>query len=201
MTSVEPDHLEHYGSFEALKRPSRTFLGQVGLPRSSAPTTRSPRSLAPASARRPTAARDGRRAADRRRRVGRSDRPLRAAARRRGASATFELPVPGLHNARNAAAAVAAAVGLGVEPEHARRALARFAGVARRFEFRGEAGGVTFVDDYAHLPGEVQRRPRRRARAAGSRGSSASSSPTATRGVATLARDFADAFEDADVVA
>ena len=35
-------------------------------------------------------------------------------------------------------------------------ALARFAGVPRRFEFRGEAGGVTFVDDYAHLPTEVR---------------------------------------------
>ena len=44
----------------------------------------------------------------------------------------------------------------------AARALARFAGVARRFEFRGEARGVTFVDDYAHLPSEVRGRPGRR---------------------------------------
>ena len=36
------------------------------------------------------------------------------------------------------------------------RALSRFAGVARRFEFRGTANGVTFVDDYAHLPSEVR---------------------------------------------
>ena len=67
-----------------------------------------------------------------------------------------ELPVPGLHNVLNATAAVAAAVELGAEPEKIISALARFAGVARRFEFRGESDGVTFVDDYAHLPTEVE---------------------------------------------
>ena len=67
----------------------------------------------------------------------------------------FELPVPGTHNARNAAIATAAAMAVGVAADTARAALARFAGVARRFEFRGQAGGVSFVDDYAHLPTEV----------------------------------------------
>ncbi|MEZ5167908.1 MAG: cyanophycin synthetase [Acidimicrobiales bacterium] len=66
-----------------------------------------------------------------------------------------ELPTPGLHNARNAAAAVVAALAIGAPFDAAARALARFGGVARRFEFRGEAGGVVFVDDYAHLPTEV----------------------------------------------
>ncbi len=65
------------------------------------------------------------------------------------------VPVPGLHNARNAAVATVASLAAGVTFDAAARALARFAGVARRFEFRGEVGGVTFVDDYAHLPGEV----------------------------------------------
>ncbi len=64
--------------------------------------------------------------------------------------------VPGIHNARNAAVAVAAALQAGAPFEAARSALARFAGVTRRFEFRGEVRGVTFVDDYAHLPGEVR---------------------------------------------
>lgn len=67
-----------------------------------------------------------------------------------------ELPVPGLHNVLNATAAVAAAVELGAKPEKIISALAKFAGVARRFEFRGERDGVTFVDDYAHLPTEVE---------------------------------------------
>lgn len=67
-----------------------------------------------------------------------------------------ELPVPGLHNILNATAAVATGVELGAEPAKIISALANFAGVARRFEFRGESDGVTFVDDYAHLPTEVE---------------------------------------------
>ncbi len=65
---------------------------------------------------------------------------------------SVQLSVPGQHNAANAAAALAMAVELGVDPDVASAGLARFRGAARRFEFRGEARGVTFVDDYAHLP-------------------------------------------------
>jgi UDP-N-acetylmuramate--alanine ligase len=67
----------------------------------------------------------------------------------------LELPVPGLHNARNAASAAAVAVLAGAAPEAVASALARFGGVARRFEHRGQAAGVVLVDDYAHLPTEV----------------------------------------------
>ena len=63
---------------------------------------------------------------------------------------------PGLHNARNGAIAAVAALQAGAPFAAAQAALARFAGVTRRFEFRGEANGVTFVDDYAHLPTEVR---------------------------------------------
>ncbi len=62
---------------------------------------------------------------------------------------------PGEHNARNAAAAVAAAIARGVPLVTAAAGLARFAGVARRFEVRGEVDGITFVDSYDHLPTEV----------------------------------------------
>jgi UDP-N-acetylmuramate--alanine ligase len=111
----------------------------------------------------------------------------------------FELPVPGAHNALNAAAAVSGACAVGADPEHSRRALSRFAGVARRYEFRGEIGGVTFVDDYAHLPGEV------RAAIAAARSGSFERivvvfQPHRYSRVATLAGEFADAFEGADVV-
>jgi UDP-N-acetylmuramate--alanine ligase len=111
----------------------------------------------------------------------------------------FELPVPGVHNARNAAGAVAAALELGVDPDHARRALARFAGVARRFEFRGDIGGVTFVDDYAHLPGEV-RAALEAARGGGFGRIVCVFQPHRYSRVAMLAPEFADAFEGADLV-
>ena len=68
----------------------------------------------------------------------------------------LSVPVPGLHNAKNAAVAAVAALAVGVPFDAVARALARFAGVARRFEFRGTLNGVTFVDDYAHLPSEVR---------------------------------------------
>ena len=63
--------------------------------------------------------------------------------------------MPGDHNALNALGALAMARELGVEWPAAIDALAGFKGVARRFERRGEAAGVDFIDDYAHLPTEV----------------------------------------------
>jgi UDP-N-acetylmuramate--alanine ligase len=73
-----------------------------------------------------------------------------------GRTVRLRLRVPGVHNLRNAAAALAAAAELGVAPEAGAAALAEFAGVARRFERVGEARGVTVVDDYAHHPTEVE---------------------------------------------
>jgi len=70
--------------------------------------------------------------------------------------ARVELPTPGMHNARNAAAAIVTCALIGADATDAARALGRFGGVARRFEFRGVVNGVTFVDDYAHLPTEVE---------------------------------------------
>jgi UDP-N-acetylmuramate--alanine ligase len=68
----------------------------------------------------------------------------------------LELQVPGRHNALNAAAAFAVALELGVAPETASAALARFSGASRRFEFKGAGRGVRVYDDYAHHPTEVR---------------------------------------------
>lgn len=65
------------------------------------------------------------------------------------------LVVPGLHNARNATAAIIAATLLGMEPARAAEAAGTFLGAARRFQIRGTVGGVTVVDDYAHHPTEI----------------------------------------------
>jgi UDP-N-acetylmuramate--alanine ligase len=72
-----------------------------------------------------------------------------------GRTLGLELRVPGLHNLRNAATAIAVAEALGADLDRARAALADFTGVGRRFERLGDAGGVTVVDDYAHHPTEV----------------------------------------------
>src|SRR5207249_1371940 len=69
---------------------------------------------------------------------------------------TLRLRVPGLHNVRNAAAALAVVYELGADIGRALAALAQFTGVGRRFERVGDARGVTVVDDYAHHPTEVQ---------------------------------------------
>jgi UDP-N-acetylmuramate--alanine ligase len=67
----------------------------------------------------------------------------------------LELAVPGEHNRRNAAAALAALERIGVERADAARAIVEFTGVGRRFERRGEANGVLVVDDYGHNPAKV----------------------------------------------
>jgi UDP-N-acetylmuramate--alanine ligase len=68
----------------------------------------------------------------------------------------FRLRLPGLHYARNALAAIAVGLELDVPIATIREALAEFAGVARRFELRGQAGGVQVIDDYAHHPTEIR---------------------------------------------
>lgn len=72
-----------------------------------------------------------------------------------GEQIELRLAVPGDHNARNAAGVVALAGELGLDPQLAANGVATFTGTGRRFESRGVADGVTFIDDYAHHPTEV----------------------------------------------
>src|ERR1700744_2635134 len=65
------------------------------------------------------------------------------------------LPMPGRHNASNATAAIAVAHELGVSDDVIRKALAGFGGVKRRFTKTGETGGITVIDDYGHHPVEI----------------------------------------------
>jgi UDP-N-acetylmuramate--alanine ligase len=65
------------------------------------------------------------------------------------------LAVPGVHNLRNAVGALGAALHVGATFDVAARALGRYRGVARRFQLLGDAGGITVVDDYAHHPTEI----------------------------------------------
>lgn len=67
-----------------------------------------------------------------------------------------QLRVPGLHNVRNALAVLAAVGLLGLDLKAAGKALGEFKGTSRRFEIRGQAGGVIVIDDYAHHPTEIR---------------------------------------------
>ena len=68
----------------------------------------------------------------------------------------FILRIPGRHNVLNAMAAIAVAMELEVKPDAIREGLATFSGVDRRFQKRGEARGITVVDDYGHHPTEIR---------------------------------------------
>ncbi|MBP6473015.1 MAG: UDP-N-acetylmuramate--L-alanine ligase [Chloroflexi bacterium] len=66
------------------------------------------------------------------------------------------LRVPGLHNVRNALAAIIVSLDLGIDFSIIRQGLAEFGGMGRRFQVLGEVGRVTVIDDYAHHPTEIQ---------------------------------------------
>lgn len=67
-----------------------------------------------------------------------------------------ELKMPGLHNVYNALAAIATAVELNLDFSVVKEALKTFGGVKRRFQIKGEANGITLVDDYGHHPTEIK---------------------------------------------
>jgi UDP-N-acetylmuramate--alanine ligase len=109
------------------------------------------------------------------------------------------LSVPGLHNASNALSVFALFHQMGADPQALANGLATFTGVGRRFEFRGTASGVTFVDDYAHLPTEVAT-VLRAARVGGWERVVAVFEPHRYTRIRDIGSEFANSFIDADVV-
>jgi len=198
VTNVEPDHLDHYGGFDALVDAFDRFVAGI-------PGTRvvcADDAVARRLAERHTSITYGwhdaatYRVADY---VG-GRHGSRFELHRGGETlGMLELAVPGRHNALNAAGAAAVALELGVELEAVARALRGFGGVARRFQFRGEIDGITLVDDYAHLPSEVAA-ALRTAREGDWRRVVAIFQPHRYTRTASLWRDFADAFVDADLL-
>ena len=73
-----------------------------------------------------------------------------------GDTLSISLCVPGLHNVYNAIAAIAVAKLLDIDDNAIVTALSDFKGTGRRFEYKGEIGGVTIIDDYAHHPTEIR---------------------------------------------
>jgi UDP-N-acetylmuramate--alanine ligase len=111
----------------------------------------------------------------------------------------FVLHVPGAHNALNATAAIAVGIGLDIELAHIRNALDNFRGVERRFQLRGNAGGVSVIDDYGHHPTEI-RATLAAARQCGYRRIHVIFQPHRYTRTQALMNEFAFAFEEADTL-
>ena len=110
-----------------------------------------------------------------------------------------QLRMPGRHNAQNALAVIAAASEVGVPFETTACALASFEGIHRRFELKGEVGGVSVIDDYGHHPEEVKA-TLRAAREGYGRRLVAVFQPHRYTRTRDLFGDFLDAFDDADLL-
>ncbi|HSJ77055.1 MAG TPA: UDP-N-acetylmuramate--L-alanine ligase, partial [Gemmatimonadales bacterium] len=155
VNNVEPDHLECYGSMAALED---AFVEFAGRARVAVVSADDPGAREIASRLSTEVVRFGL-DADADVRIGdivqQADRTVACIRWPTGRSISLRLQVPGLHNLRNAVAALSVVEALGGALEPAAEALSLFSGVGRRFERLGEFGGVAVVDDYAHHPSEL----------------------------------------------
>ena len=155
VTNVEPDHLEYYGGFDKLEQAFVQFVRQASGPKVICADD-------PGAARLGElvdCATYGTDPAATWRIVNPAPTPSGITVEVLGpddVSVEIRLRQPGMHNARNATAALAMAVSLGADAALAADSLSSFGGVGRRFERRGTADSVELVDDYAHLPTEVE---------------------------------------------
>jgi UDP-N-acetylmuramate--alanine ligase len=155
VNNVEPDHLECYGSMAALEDAFVEFAGRARIAIVSAddPGARKVGQRVGTTVRRfGTDSKSDLRISDVVQREDRTDARVRWQG---GGSIALSLKVPGLHNLRNAVAALGVVEAMGGKLETAAAALSEFQGVGRRFERLGEFGGVAVVDDYAHHPSEL----------------------------------------------
>ena len=159
VNNIDPEHLDHYGSRDALLEAFVDFANAVPFHGACLLGVDHPgvREIAPRVAARTVAYGFAEDAAVRATRV----EPVPGGRRvevtlARGDRFEFELRLPGRHNVVNALAAIAIGLEHDVEPRILAEAMPEFPGVARRFERRGDAAGVRLIDDYAHHPAEVR---------------------------------------------
>ena len=159
VTNIDPEHLDHYGTTEALREAFVTFANGIPFWGLAVLCIDHPgvQAILPQIARRT-------------RTYGFSSQAdwMASQIETQGIGMSFEVqvsgaprgqvlsPLPGRHNILNALAALAVAEEVGVDFGVAAEALSQFGGVERRFELRGEAGGIQVIDDYAHHPAEIR---------------------------------------------
>ena len=208
VTNIDPEHLDHYGSFDRVKSAFVEFIENVpfygaavlcidhsevqaviGLVRDRRVITYGFSAQADVRGERVTPVPGG----------NRFDVAIR---QRDGSFRRIEgvhLPMPGRHNVQNALAAIAVAVEMGCDDALVQGGFAGFAGVKRRFTKVGEVGGATIIDDYAHHPVEIQ--AVLSAAREGARGRViAVVQPHRFTRLRDLMNEFQTAFNDADVV-
>ena len=209
VTNIDPEHLDFYGSIEAMHRAYDAFVENIQFYGFAALCIDHPvvQAMIP-------------RVADRRvvtyglspqadvRAVDIELGPdgaiydVAIADRAQGATRTLRrlrLPMLGAHNVQNSLAAIAVANEMGIDDEAVRTALGGFAGVKRRFTRTGAAGGVTVIDDYGHHPVEIAA-VLRAARASAAGKVIAVVQPHRYSRLAALFEDFCTCFNDADHV-
>jgi UDP-N-acetylmuramate--alanine ligase len=208
VTNIDPEHLDHYGEFDAVRRAFQDFVENIPFYGLAVLCTDHPEVQALAAR------------IENRRVVSYGLNPqaeVRAINVAAGASgSTFDvqiaprggplatmtdltLPMAGEHNVVNALAAIAVACELGVSNADIKRGLASFAGVRRRFTPTGEARGVRVIDDYGHHPVEIAA-ALKAARAVTNGRVIAVVQPHRYTRLAGLFEEFCACFNDADVV-
>jgi UDP-N-acetylmuramate--alanine ligase len=165
VTNIDPEHLDHYGSFEKVKDSFVEFIENVPFYGAAILCIDHPevQAIIPKVRDRRVVTYGFSAQADVR---GEAVTPIpggnrfTAVLRQRDGSFRriegIELPMPGRHNVQNALAAVAVAVEMGVSEDLIRTGFGKFGGVKRRFTKVGEVDGVTVIDDYGHHPVEIR---------------------------------------------
>ena len=209
VTNIDPEHLDHYGDFDAVKRAFQSFVESVPFYGFAAVCIDDPDVQEMASR------------VENRRLITYGTNPqaeIRAMNIGVGAEGSafdvlisapdggattllgeLTLPMAGQHNVLNALAAIAIGRELGASEKAIRKGLAGFAGVRRRFTFTGHAGGVRVVDDYGHHPVEISN-VLKAARAVTKGRVIAVVQPHRYSRLKDLFQDFCRCFNDADVV-
>jgi UDP-N-acetylmuramate--alanine ligase len=209
VTNIDPEHLDHFKTFDAIKDAFRAFVENLPFYGFAVmcldhPTVQ--QLVGQIEDRRVITYGENPQADFRLLDIdlsgGRSRFTLLVRDRKRGRDEVIrdlEMPMPGHHNALNATAAIAVAYDLGIPVETIREALAGFGGVKRRFTRTGTWNGVEIFDDYGHHPVEIAA-VLRAARASTKGKVFAVVQPHRYTRLAALFDDFASCFNDADAV-
>jgi UDP-N-acetylmuramate--alanine ligase len=202
VTNIDPEHLDHYGTMDKVRQAFADFINRVpfygvavlGIDNVNV------RGLL-ASIRKPTVTYGVAPDADlRAEKIVIDGLSTRFEVVRKGENlGRVTIPTPGVHVAMNSLAAIAVAMEVGISFEVAAAALAKFGGISRRFEIKGEAAGRIVLDDYAHHPAEV-RATLAAVRASFKRRVVAVFQPHRYTRLRDLFDDFLSAFDDADLL-